>query len=144
MKYMGFQIVFNILNVKTTLQTDWPNTFSTTTWQKRFWRNVFGRITKVTMVHYLTPPKKHILMDQIFFQNPYCWFIIEQFWTSLTNQQSFPEILVICYFRALWACQACLTTPKKNFMIKLQLRWISYYMQKENFLPQIVFEILEF
>ena len=28
-------------------------------------------------------------------------------------------------------------------MIKLQLPWMSYYMQKANFLPQINFEILE-
>ena len=60
------------------------------------------------------------------------------------NQQPFPDILTIFYFRALWACQACLPTPKKNFIIKLQLPWISYYMQKSNFLPKIVFEILKF
>ena len=29
--------------------------------------------------------KKHTLMDQFFFQNPYCWFILEHFWTSLTK-----------------------------------------------------------
>ena len=33
---------------------------------------------------------------------------------------------------------------QENFVIKLQLLWISYYMQKANFLPQIVFEILKF
>ena len=27
---------------------------------------------------------------------------------------------------------------QKNFMIKLKLLWISYYIQKPNFLPQIV------
>ena len=63
------------------------------------------------------------------------------FGQALLNQQPFPEILAICYLRALWAGQACLTTPKKNFMIKLQFPWISYYMQKANFLPQIVFDI---
>ena len=35
-------------------------------------------------------------------------------------------------------------TQEKNFIIKLQLPWISYYMQKSNFLPKIVFEILKF
>ena len=40
--------------------------------RKTFWRNVFGRITKPTMVHHLTPKKVH--MDgSFFFQNPYCW-----------------------------------------------------------------------
>ena len=33
---------------------------------------------------------------------------------------------------------------QENFMIKLQLPWLSYYMQKANFLPQIVFGILQF
>ena len=32
---------------------------------------------------------------------------------------------------------------QEKFMIKLQLPWISYYMQKANFLPQIAFEILK-
>ena len=52
--------------------------------------------------------------------------------------------MVICYFRALWECQAYMTTPKKNFKIKLQLPLISYDMQKVNFLPQKVLEILKF
>ena len=36
MKYMGFQIVFNISKIKKTLQTDWPNTFLPTTWERGF------------------------------------------------------------------------------------------------------------
>ena len=108
--------------------------------RKRFWRMFFGRITKVTLVHHLTPKKKHTLMDQFLFQNSYCWFILEKFWASFTKSIN----LTICYFRALWTCQACLTTPKKIFIIKSQLSWTSYYMQKANFLPQIVFEILKF
>ena len=36
---------------------------------------------------------------------------------------------------------ACPTTHKNNFMIKSQLPWISYYMQKAKFLPKKVFEI---
>ena len=48
---------------------------------------------------------------------------------------SFPEMLAILYFRALWECQACLTTPKRNFMINLHLPWISYYTHRPNFLP---------
>ena len=51
---------------------------------KSFWRNVFGRITKAAMVHHLTPKKAHI-DGSIFFQNPYCWFILEHFWTNLTK-----------------------------------------------------------
>ena len=31
MKYMSFQIVFNMLKVKKTLKIDWLNTFSPTT-----------------------------------------------------------------------------------------------------------------
>ena len=91
------------------------------------------------MVHHLTPKKAHV-NGFIFFQNPYCLFILE----PILNQQSFPVILAICYFGALWACQACLTSPKKKFKIELQLPWISYYMQKVNLLPEIVFEILKF
>ena len=93
--------------------------------RKSCWRNVFGKITKATMAHRLTPKKAHI-DGSIFFQNPYCWFILEHFWQAWLNQQPFPEILSIFYFNALWACQACLTTPNKKFMIKLQLPWISY------------------
>ena len=36
MKYMGFQIVFNILEIYKILQTDWPNTFSPTTLESGF------------------------------------------------------------------------------------------------------------
>ena len=111
--------------------------------RKRFWRNVFGRITKATMVHHLTP-KKHTLPDQFSFKIHTADLFSSTFGQAWLNKQPFPEILAICYFRALWACQAYLTTPKKNFMIKLQLPWISYCMQKANYLPQIVFEILKF
>ena len=130
---MGFQIAFNILKIRKILKTDWPNIFFPTT----------TRITKATMMHHLTPKKVHI-DGSIFFQNPYCWFILDTFGQAWLNQQLFPEILAISYFRALWTLQACLTTPKNNFMIKLQLPWISYYMQKVNFLSQITFKILKF
>ena len=33
---MGFQIVFNTLKIKKTLQTDWPNTFLSTTCERGF------------------------------------------------------------------------------------------------------------
>ena len=33
---------------------------------------------------------------------------------------------------------------REKFQIKLQFQWISSYMQKAKFLPQIVFEILKF
>ena len=59
MKCMGFQIVFNILTIKKPLQTDWPNTFSTTTQEKRLWRSVFGRITETTIVHHVNPKIAH-------------------------------------------------------------------------------------
>ena len=36
MKHMGFQIVSNILKIKKTLQTDWPNTFLPTTSERGF------------------------------------------------------------------------------------------------------------
>ena len=36
MKYMGFQIVFNILKVKKTMPTGWPKTFWPTTREPGF------------------------------------------------------------------------------------------------------------
>ena len=105
----------------------------------------FGRIIKATFMHHLTPTEKHTLMDNFFFFKIHIADLFQRtLGKACLKQQSFPEILLICYFRALWAWQVCLTTSKKNFMIKLLLRWISYYMQKAKFLPQIVFEILKF
>ena len=48
---------------------------------------VFGRTTKATMVHHLTPKKAQI-DGWNFFQNPHWWFISEHFWVSLTNPNS--------------------------------------------------------
>ena len=132
MKYMGFQIVFNILKTKKK-PTNWLANYTfACKLRKRFWRHFFGRITKATMVHHLTPKKAHWWIN--FFSK----FILLIYFRALL---AFPVILAICYFRVLWACHRCLTTPKANFIIVLQLLWISYYMQKANFLPQIVFEI---
>ena len=109
-----------------------------------FWRNVFGRITKAANygASFNTQKSAHWWINFFFKIH-----IADLFWSTFgqawLNQQLFPEILAICYFRVLWACQTYLTTPKKNFMIKLQYPWISYYMQKANSLPQIVFEILK-
>ena len=51
----------------------------------RFCRHqVFGRITKATMIHHL-PPKNADIDGPIFFQNPYCWFISEHSLASLTK-----------------------------------------------------------
>ena len=36
MKYFGFQVDFNILKIKKTRQTEWPNTFWPTTWEPGF------------------------------------------------------------------------------------------------------------
>ena len=83
-------------------------------------------------------------MDQFFFKIHIVDLFYSTFGQILLKQQPLPEILAICYFRALWVCQTCLATPKKNFMIKFQLPWISYYMQKANFRLQTVFEILKF
>ena len=90
---------------------------------------LFGRITGETMVHHLIDPINFFFKIHIadLFQSTF-----GQHWL---NQQPFPDILAICYFRGLRACQSCLTTPNKNVMIKLQLLWTSYYMQKANFLP---------
>ena len=95
------------------------------------------------MVYHLKPKKAQI-DGSMFFKIHIADLFLGTFGQAWLNQQSFQEILAICYFRGLWECQTCLTTPKKNFMIKLQLPWISYYMQKANFLPQIVFVILKF
>ena len=84
MKYMGFQIVFNILKIKKHPANWLVKYIFAYILRKTCWRNVFGRITKATMVHHLTPKKAHI-DGSFFFQNPYCWFILEHFWTSLTK-----------------------------------------------------------
>ena len=66
MKYMGFQIVFNILKIKKTLQTDWPNTIWPTTWERGFKENFLAesqRQLRCIIQH----PKKHTLMDHFFF-----------------------------------------------------------------------------
>ena len=78
------------------------------------------------MLHYLTPPpspfprpknkKKHTLMtlmDQIFFEIHIADLLQSTLGQPSQTQQTFPEILAIS-FRALWACQACLTTPTKT------------------------------
>ena len=83
-------------------------------------------------------------MHQFFFKIHIADSFHSTFGQAWLNQQPFPEILVIWHFRVLSACQACLTTPNKNFTIKLQFPWISYYMQKENFIPQLIFEISKF
>ena len=88
---------------------------------------LFGRITGETMVHHLIDP------INFFFKIHIADLFQRTFGQVRLNQQPFPEILTICYFRALWRWQTCPTTPKKNFMIKLQLPWISYSMQKQTF-----------
>ena len=45
--------------------------------RKKFWRNVFGKIPKTIMVHHLTRKKAHI-DESIFFQNPYCWALLDK------------------------------------------------------------------
>ena len=66
MKYMVFQIVFNILKIKKTLQTDWPNTIWPTTSERGFKENFLAesqRQLRCIIQH----PKKHTLMDHFFF-----------------------------------------------------------------------------
>ena len=144
---MGFHLVFNRLKIKKILQTDWSNTFSPTTWDPVFVDVRFFAESQRPLWWIIQHPKNHTLMNLLsFFFFFFRIHISDLFqiifgWTWL-NQQPFPEILAICYFRALWASQACLTTIKKNLMIKLQLLWISYHMQKANFLPQIFLEII--
>ena len=138
MKCMGFQIVFNISKIKKTLQTDWPNTFlpiiSERGFEEIFWQNRKGNYGASFNTQKSTRQWIHFFFSKS---------ILLIYFRAL-NQQSFRVILAICYFGALWACHACLTSPKKKFMIKLQLPWISYCMQKVNLLPEIVFQILKF
>ena len=106
--------------------------------RKRFWRDVFDRsnygasFSNQKSTHWWINFSFKINIADLFQST---------FGQAWLDQQLLPAILAICYFRALWACQACLTTPNKNFMIKLQLLWVSFYIQKANFLPQILFEI---
>ena len=74
MKYMSFQIVFNMLKVKN--PENWLAKYIFTyNLRTIFSRHVvFGRITRATIVHHLTPKKANINAS-IFFQNPYRWFI---------------------------------------------------------------------
>ena len=138
MKYMGFQIVFNILKTFEKLANWLAKYIFAYNLRKRCWRNVFGKITKALTAHHLTPKKAHI-HGSIFFQNPYCRFVLEHFWASLTKP--------IFYFRALWVCQECLPTPKKTSWSNCSFHgylipWISYCYYAD-FPTQIVFEILK-
>ena len=139
MKYMCFQIVFKILKINKTLQTDWPNTFLPATWERNF-QEIFLAESQRQLPCIIL--KAHI-DGSSFFKIHNADLFYSTFGQAWLNRQPFSEILTICYFRALWAGQSCLTTPKKKFMIKLQLPWIHYYMQKANFLPQIVLGILK-
>ena len=102
--------------------------------KKRFWRDVFDRsnygasFSNQKSTHWWINFSFKIHIADLFQST---------FGQAWLDQQLLPAILAICYFRALWTCQA----PNKNFMIKLQLLWVSFYIQKANFLPQILFEI---
>ena len=135
MKYIGFQIVFNIFKIKKSCKVIGQLHFRLQL-ENHVLQNhkIFGRIT--TMVHHLTP-KKYILKIHI----------ADIFESSF--RQARPNPATICRDIGDLLFQSTIgmlgkTTPKKNFMIKLQFPWISYYKQKANFLPQIVFEILKF
>ena len=124
MKYMGFQIVFNISKIKQTLQIDWPNTFLPTTWEREvlkkcFWQNHKGNYG----ASFNTQKSTYWWIN--FFQNPYCWFILEHSWTSLTKPTTLSREMTDMP-----------DMPDHTKMVKLQ--------QKANSLPQIVFEILKF
>ena len=58
--------------------------------------------------------------------------------------QPFPEILVISYFRELWACR---TIPNQNDMITLKLLWMCNNMHQINKIaphfPEIFAVVLE-
>ena len=131
MKYMDFQIVFNISKVKKTCKLIGQIHFWVQLEKevlKFFWQNHKSNYG----VSFNTQKGTHWWIN--FFSKS---ILLIYFRALFEKLDSFPEIQAICYFRAL-------TTPKKNFILKLQLPWISYYMQKTNFLPQIVFEILKF
>ena len=82
MKYMGFQIVFKLKNPANWLA---KHIFDYNLREEVLKKCFFGRIIKATFMHHLTPTEKHTLMDNFFFQNSYCWFILENFGSSLPN-----------------------------------------------------------
>ena len=117
----------------------------------RFCRHkALGRITKATMTHHLTPKKVRI-DGPIFFQNPYCWFIsehylatltkpnnhVQRYWQFVISEHHWQFVISEHYGRAG-------PYPRKTSWSKCRFQWISYYLQKANFLPQIVFEISKF
>ena len=61
--------------------------------------------------------------------------------TSNWWTKSFIRICVADFFQST---RACLTKPKENCMIKQKLPWTLNYIQKRNFMPQIIFVILTF
>ena len=100
MMYMGFQIVFNISKIKKNLANWFSKYIFTNNLRTRTCiHKLFGRITKATMVHHLIDPVNFLIKIHIadLFQSTFA-----QVWL---NQQAFPEILIICYFRALWRYQ---------------------------------------
>ena len=49
--------------------------------KKRFWQNHKGNYR----ASFITQKSTHWWIILFFFQNPYCWFILEHFYTSLTK-----------------------------------------------------------
>ena len=145
MKYMDFQIVFNILKIKKILQTDWPNTCLPTTWELDFADIMFLAESQRQLWWWsFNTQKSTHWWIKVLYKTHIADLLRSTFGQAWLNQQFFSEILAICYFRALYACQTCLITSKKNFSVKLKLPWISFYMQKANLLPQKVVKILKF
>ena len=107
------------------LQTDWPNTFSPTTREpgfsdKRILAEFQRLLSCIIYPPSLLPKKKkkkrHTLMDQIFFKIHIAYLLQSFLGQPSQTQRTHPEILAI-YFRALWTCQACLTTPTKTVLL---------------------------
>ena len=96
------QTVFKILKFKKSCTLIGQEHFCSQLKKQSLHRRGFHRITKATM-DIIWNRKKLMLMEH-FFKNLYCSFVIsEQLGHAWLNNQPFPKILIIFYFRALWA-----------------------------------------
>ena len=133
---MGFQIVFDILKIKNA-QCIFAYNLRT-----KFCRHkVFGRIIKPTMVHHLTAKKTHI-DGPIFFKihiSDLFQSTFGQAWLDLTTlSRDIGDLL----FQSTMGMQGMPYHTQEKLRDQTVASWMSYYIQKSNFLPKTVFEIL--
>ena len=96
----GFSNSFQLKMKKITMQTDWPNTFLPTTWERSF-EEMFFVESQRQLWCIISHPKKAHIDGSMFFQNPSCWFVLQHFWASFTKPTTLSKDFNNLFFRAL-------------------------------------------